>query len=145
MPIDGNYEPSAWDWVAKQVDQIESSGGTEGLELQGKPVVVVSMRGRRSGKVRKAALMRVEHDGRYAIVASKGGDAHHPDWYHNLLADPHVTLQDGRLVLDMRAREVTGAERDEWWERAVEAWPDYATYQRNTDRTIPVFVLEPTS
>jgi deazaflavin-dependent oxidoreductase (nitroreductase family) len=145
MPIDGNYEPSAWDWVAKQVDQIESSGGTEGLELQGKPVVVVSMRGRRSGKVRKAALMRVEHDGRYAIVASKGGDTHHPDWYHNLLADPHVTLQDGRLVLDMRAREVTGAERDEWWERAVEAWPDYATYQRNTDRTIPVFVLEPTS
>ena len=145
MPIDGDYEPSAWEWVAKQVDQIESSGGTEGLELRGKPVVVVSMRGRRSGKIRKAALMRVEHGGRYAVVASKGGDPHHPDWYHNLVADPRVTLQDADLVQDMRAREVTGAERDEWWERAIEAWPDYATYQRNTDRTIPVLVLEPAS
>lgn len=143
MPIDGDYEPSAWDWVAKQVDQYEGSGGTEGLTLQGKPVVVVTMRGRRSGKVRKAALMKVEHDGTYAIVASKGGDDRHPGWYLNLVADPDVTLQDGTLVQDMRAREVDGDERDAWWARAVEAWPDYNNYQRKTDRTIPVIVLEP--
>jgi F420H(2)-dependent quinone reductase len=143
MPIDGEYEPSAWGWVARQVDQIESSGGTVGLTMQGKPVVVVTMRGRKSGKVRKAALMRVEHDGTYAIVASKGGDPYHPGWYHNIVADPEVTLQDGTDVRDMRAREVEGAERDEWWGRAVEAWPDYAKYQRQTDRTIPVILLEP--
>jgi F420H(2)-dependent quinone reductase len=144
MPVEGEYEPSAWDWVAKQVDRYESSGGTEGVMLQGKPTVVVTMRGRRSGKVRKAALMRVEHEGRYAIVASKGGDDHHPEWYHNITADPAVTLQDGTVVRDMRAREVDGDERDEWWARAVEAWPDYANYQHKTERTIPVVVLEPT-
>lgn len=143
MPIEGEYEPSSWDWVAKQVDRYESSGGTEGLTLQGKPVVVVTMRGRKSGKVRKAALMRVEHDGRYAIVASKGGDDHHPEWYLNIVAHPAVTVQDGPIVTDMRAREVEGDERDEWWARAVDAWPDYANYQRNTTRTIPVLVLEP--
>ena len=144
MPIDGDYEPSAWDWVAKQVDQYESSGGTKGLTLQGKPVIVVTMRGRKSGKLRKAALMKVEHDGSYALVASKGGDPNHPGWYHNIVADPDVTVQDGTLVQDMRAREVDGPERDEWWARAVEAWPDYANYQRNTERTIPVLVVEPT-
>jgi F420H(2)-dependent quinone reductase len=143
MPIDGDYEPSAWDWVAKQVDQYESSGGTKGLTLQGKPVIVVTMRGRKSGKLRKAALMKVEHDGSYALVASKGGDPNHPGWYHNIVADPDVTVQDGTLVQDMRAREVDGPERDDWWARAVEAWPDYANYQRKTDRTIPVIVLEP--
>ncbi|HEX6567760.1 MAG TPA: nitroreductase family deazaflavin-dependent oxidoreductase [Acidimicrobiales bacterium] len=143
MPIDGEYEPSSWDWVAKQVDRYESSGGTAGLTLQGKPVVVVTMRGRKSGKVRKAALMRVEHDGRYAVVASKGGDDHHPEWYLNIVADPAVTVQDGPVVTDMRAREVEGEERDEWWARAVDAWPDYANYQRKTERTIPVLVLEP--
>ncbi len=144
MPIDGDYEPSAWDWVAKQVDQYESSGGTKGLTLQGKPVIVVSMRGRKSGKLRKAALMKVEHDGAYALVASKGGDPNHPGWYHNIVADPDVTVQDGTLVQDMRAREVDGTERDDWWARAVEAWPDYANYQRKTERTIPVLVVEPT-
>jgi deazaflavin-dependent oxidoreductase (nitroreductase family) len=144
MPVEGEYEPSAWDWVAEQVGRYESSGGTEGVMLQGKPTVVVTMRGRRSGKVRKAALMRVEHEGRYAIVASKGGDDHHPEWYLNVTADPAVTLQDGPVVRDMRAREVDGDERDEWWARAVEAWPDYANYQRKTGRTIPVIVLEPT-
>lgn len=144
MPIDGEYEPSPWDWVSTQVDTIEASGGTQGLTLMDKPVVVVTMRGRRSGKVRKVPLMRVEHDGRYAIVASKGGDARHPDWYHNIAADPDVTLQDATLVSDMRARLVEGAERDEWWERAVAAWPDYAEYQKMTDRKIPVFVLEAT-
>ena len=143
MPIEGDYEPSAWDWVAKQVDQYESSGGTAGLTLQGKPVVVVTMRGRRSGKLRKAALMKVEHDGAYALVASKGGDPNHPGWYHNIVADPDVRLQDGTLVQDMRAREVGGAERDAWWGRAVDAWPAYADYQRKTERTIPVLVLEP--
>ena len=142
MPIDGDYEPSAWDWVAKQVDQYESSGGTAGLTLQGKPVIVVSMRGRKSGKLRKAALMKVEHDGAYALVASKGGDPNHPGWYHNIVADPDVTVQDGTLVKDMRAREVDGTERGDWWERAVEAWPDYANYQRKTERTIPVLVVE---
>jgi F420H(2)-dependent quinone reductase len=143
MPIEGEYEPSSWAWVSKQVDQIESSGGTKGLTLQGKPVVVVTMRGRKSGKVRKAALMKVEHDGRYAIVASKGGDPEHPGWYHNIVADPDVSLQDGTVVQDMRAREVDGDERTAWWERAVEAWPAYADYQTKTDRRIPVFVLEP--
>jgi F420H(2)-dependent quinone reductase len=143
MPVDGDYAPSSWNWVADQVGHYESSGGTEGVTLQGKPCVVVTMRGRRSGKVRKAALMRVEHDGRYAIVASKGGDAQHPDWYLNIVHDPNVTLQDGPVVQDMRAREVEGDERDVWWARAVDAWPDYANYQRKTPRTIPVLVLEP--
>lgn len=144
MPIEGEYEPSTWNWVAKQVDEYESSGGTKGLTQRGKPVVVVTMRGHKSGKVRKAALMKVEHDGSYALVASKGGDPNHPGWYHNLVADPDVTLQDGTVVQDMRVRQVEGDERDEWWDRAVEAWPDYAGYQRKTDRTIPVFVAEPT-
>jgi deazaflavin-dependent oxidoreductase (nitroreductase family) len=143
MPIDGDYVPSSWGWVAKQVDTYESSGGTEGLTQQGKPVVLVTMRGRKSGKVRKAALMRVEHDGRYAIVASKGGDDQHPEWYLNITADPQVVLQDGPAVQDMVAREVDGDERAEWWARAVEAWPDYAGYQRKTDRMIPVLVVEP--
>ncbi|HET6773534.1 MAG TPA: nitroreductase family deazaflavin-dependent oxidoreductase [Acidimicrobiales bacterium] len=143
MPVEGEYEPSAWDWVASHVDRYESSGGTSSTTMQGKPTVVVTMRGRRSGKVRKAALMRVEHEGRYAIVASKGGDARHPEWYHNITADPAVTLRDGPIVRDMRARELEGDERDEWWARAVAAWPDYANYQRKTERTIPVLVLEP--
>jgi deazaflavin-dependent oxidoreductase (nitroreductase family) len=141
--IEGEYEPSTWDWVARQVDVYESSGGTKGLTVQSRPVVVVTMRGRRTGKVRKAAVMRVEHAGTYAMVASKGGDPKHPDWYHNLLADPDVTLQDGPDVRNMRARQVDGAERDEWWARAVEAYPPYADYQRKTDRTIPVLLLEP--
>ena len=143
MPIEGEYEPSSWNWVAKQVDEYESSGGTKGLTQRGKPVVVVTMRGHKSGKVRKAALMKVEHDGRYALVASKGGDPNHPGWYHNLVADPDVTLQDGTLVQEMRVRLVDGDERVEWWDRAVEAWPDYADYQTKTDRQIPVLVAEP--
>lgn len=143
MPIEGEYEPSAWDWVAKQVDEYESSGGTSGLLLMGKPCVVVTMRGRRTGKVRKAAVMRVEHGGTYAAVASKGGDPKHPGWYHNLLADPHVTVQDGTEHHEMRAREVTGDEKAEWWARALEAWPHYDEYQQKTDRPIPVVLLEP--
>ncbi len=143
MPIEGEYEPSAWGWVAKQVDQYESSGGTKGVTLQGVPTVVMTMRGRRSGKVRKAAVMRVEHDGAYAAVASKGGDPNHPGWYLNLLADPDVTVQDGPVVTDMRAREATGEERAAWWARATEVWPAYDDYQQKTDRQIPVLVLEP--
>jgi F420H(2)-dependent quinone reductase len=145
VSIEGEYEPSTWEWVARQVEVYESSGGTKGLTVQGRPVVVVTMRGRRSGKVRKAAVMRVEHEGTYAMVASKGGDPEHPDWYHNLVADPDVTLQDGPEVRPMRAREIDGAERDEWWARSVDAYPPYADYQRKTDRTIPVLLLEPTA
>jgi deazaflavin-dependent oxidoreductase (nitroreductase family) len=143
MTIEGEYEPSAWDWVAKQVDQIESSGGTEGVSLQGTPIVVLTMRGRKSGKVRKAGVMRVEHDGSYAAVASKGGDPHSPGWYFNLVEAPEVTVQDGTEVHEMRAREVTGPERDAWWSRAIEVWPHYEGYQRKTSRQIPVLVLEP--
>ncbi len=143
MPIEGEYEPSAWDWVAQQVDRYESSGGTKGVMLQGVPTVVVTMRGRRTGKVRKAALMRVEHEGVYAAVASKGGDDHHPGWYLNLLANPDVTVQDGPDVHEMRAREVADDEKVAWWARAVEVWPPYADYQRKTDRAIPVVLLEP--
>lgn len=143
MPIDGEYEPSAWNWVAKQVDLYESSGGTKGLTIEGKPVVVMTMRGRKSGKVRKAAVMRVEHDGSYAAIASKGGDPKHPEWYLNLLDDPEVTVQDGTEVYDMRAHQAEGDERTAWWARAVEVWPQYDGYQTKTSRQIPVLVLEP--
>jgi deazaflavin-dependent oxidoreductase (nitroreductase family) len=143
MPIEDEYEPSAWDWVSKQVDLYESSGGAEGSTLQGVPCVIVTMRGRRTGKVRKVAVIRIEHDGTYAAVASKGGADHHPGWYLNLLANPDVTVQDGPMVQTLRAREVGGDEKIAWWGRAVEAWPAYDDYQRNTDRVIPVIVFEP--
>jgi F420H(2)-dependent quinone reductase len=142
MHIDGEYEPSAWDWVAKQVDVYESSGGTRGVTLQGVPCVVVTMRGRRTGKVRKAAVVRIEHDGTYAAVASKGGADHHPGWFLNLLADPDVTIQDGPDVHALRARVLDGDEKAAWWARAVEVWPAYEDYQRKTDRAIPVVVFE---
>jgi deazaflavin-dependent oxidoreductase (nitroreductase family) len=129
--------------VADQVQQYESSDGREGATLEGKPVIILTSRGRTTGKVRKTPLMRVEHDGTYAVVASMGGAPQNPVWYHNLVAHPEVTLQDGADVLDLRAREVSGDERDTWWGRAVEVWPDYDKYQDSTDRTIPVFVLEP--
>ena len=143
MPLTGNYEPSPAQWVRDQVKLYESSGGTEGTTLRGMPVVVITSRGAKSGTLRKNPVMRVEHDGRYAAVASKGGAPEHPIWYHNLLADPVVELQDGPVRQDMRARLVTGAERATWWERAVAAFPDYAAYQTKTEREIPVFVLEP--
>jgi F420H(2)-dependent quinone reductase len=143
VTIDDEYVPSAWDWVAEQVARYESSGGTKGVTIQGVPCVVMTMRGRRSGKVRKAAVMRVEHEGTYAAVASKGGDDHHPGWYLNLLADPDVTLQDGPDVHAVRAREVHGDERAAWWARALAVWPSYDSYQAKTDRTIPVVLLEP--
>ena len=143
MPIEGNYEPNTWDVAAKQVELYESSGGTEGTTLRGVPCVVLWTRGRRSGALRKAPLMRVEHDGRYAVVASLGGAPKHPVWYLNLLADPQVSLQDGPVLADYTAREVTGDEKAEWWARATAVWPSYDDYQAKTTRQIPVVVLEP--
>ncbi len=144
MPIEGEYGPSVRDWVSEQVEAYETSGGTRGTTLRdtGLPVVIVTNRGVRSGKVRKTPLMRVEHEGRYAAVASQGGAPTHPAWYYNLRADPRVELQDGPDKWDMVAREVSGGERDEWWSRAVAAFPPYAEYQQKTTRQIPVFVLE---
>jgi len=145
MPIDGKYEPSPRRWVRNQVELYEGSDGTKGTTLldTGLPVVIVTNRGAQTGKVRKTPLMRVEHDGRYAAVASMGGAPTHPLWYHNLRAHPQVELQDGAKRLDMIAREISGPERDEWWRRAVAAYPPYAEYQTRTSRVIPVFVLEP--
>lgn len=145
MPLDGEYEPGSWGWVAEQVARYEASGGTEATTLRdtGIPVVVMTSRGARSGKLRKTPVMRVEHEGRYAAIASKGGDPKHPAWYANLAADPHVELQDGPVKRDYDARLVTGEERAQWWARAVAVFPQYAVYQGRTDREIPVFVLEP--
>ncbi|WP_213572404.1 nitroreductase family deazaflavin-dependent oxidoreductase [Rhodococcus sp. USK13] len=143
MPLTGEYEPSPSKWAADQAELIESSNGTEGTTLNGLPVVLLTTRGAKSGKLRKTPLMRVEHDGKYAIVASLGGAPKNPVWYYNVKADPHVELRDGHMKRDMVAREVTGEEKASWWERAVAAFPNYADYQKNTDREIPVFVLEP--
>ena len=142
MPIEGEYEPSPTSWVRDQVELYESSGGTQGTTLRGLPVVILTTRGNKSGKVRKSPLMRVEHGGKYAAVASLGGAPKHPVWYYNVRADPHVELQDGTVKREMVAREVTGDEKAQWWERAVAAFPDYADYQAKTERQIPVFVLE---
>ncbi|MEU0599565.1 nitroreductase family deazaflavin-dependent oxidoreductase [Streptomyces sp. NPDC006393] len=145
MPLEGEYEPSPTDWVREQVELYEGSGGTKGTTLRdtGLPVILLTTRGARSGRIRKTPLMRVEHDGRYAVVASQGGAPKHPFWYFNLKADPRVELRDGPVKQDMTAREVTGSEKAEWWERAVAAYPPYAEYQAKTAREIPVFVLEP--
>ena len=142
MALDGEYAPSPAQWVRDQVDQIESSGGRQGTMMRGMPVVVLTMRGAKSGKLRKVPVMRVEHDGTYAAVASLGGAPQNPVWYGNLVANPRIELQDGPLRREVTAREVHGDEKAQWWERAVEAFPDYASYQRKTDRQIPVFVLE---
>jgi deazaflavin-dependent oxidoreductase (nitroreductase family) len=143
MPLTGDYEPSAAPWAREQVDLYERSGGTEGSDLNGKPVIILTSLGAQTGKVRKNPLMRVEHDGEYAVVASLGGAPNNPVWYYNLTANPHVELQDGPARKDYTAREVHGDERAAWWERAVAVWPDYAEYQQKTTRTIPVFVLTP--
>jgi len=145
MPLHGEYQPSPQKWVRDQVEEYESSGGTRGTTLRGRPVVILTTLGARSGKLRKTPLMRVEHDGAYAVVASLGGAPKHPVWYFNIQANPLVELQDGPEVQEMKAREVTGEEKARWWERAVATWPDYASYQEKTDREIPVFVLEPVS
>ncbi len=143
MAIQGDYEPSPWDWVADQVTTYEATGGKEGNLLQGKPCVILTTVGRKSAKVRKSALMRVEHGGEYAVVASMGGAPKHPVWYLNLLADPRVTLQDGDHVMELRARTATAEEKQAWWPVCVEAWPAYADYQAKTERDIPVILFDP--
>lgn len=143
MPIEGEYEPSPWEPIVEQVRLYEESGGTEGTELEGKPCIILWTRGRNTGKVRKTPLMRVTDGSRYAVIASMGGAPQHPVWYHNMKADPNVSLQDGPDLRDYVAHEAAGGEKAEWWARAVEVWPDYDKYQASTDRVIPLFVLEP--
>jgi F420H(2)-dependent quinone reductase len=142
MPLNGEYEPSTSDWSRKQTELYEATNGDEGRDLRGRPVIVLTSVGAKTGKLRKTALMRVEHEGVYAVVASMGGDPSNPAWYNNLKKTPHVELRDGAVKRDYTAREVTGDEKAVWWERAVEVWPDYAKYQTKTDRQIPVFVLD---
>jgi deazaflavin-dependent oxidoreductase (nitroreductase family) len=143
MPIEGEYVASPEKWVRDQVSKIESSGGTAGAAMRGMRVVVVTMRGAKSGKIRKVPLMRVEHDGVYALVASLGGAPKNPVWYYNLVADPQVDIQDGPVSAhDLKVREIHGEEYETWWERAVAAFPDYANYKKRTARTIPLFLAE---
>jgi len=143
MPLSGEYEPSTSDWARENAEKYMESGGTDGTELQGKPVILLTTVGAKTGKIRKTPLMRVEHGGEYAVVASLGGAPKNPVWYHNIKAHPRVELQDGIVNKDYEAREVFDDEKAAWWERAVAAWPDYANYQTKTDRQIPVFVLTP--
>jgi deazaflavin-dependent oxidoreductase (nitroreductase family) len=143
MPLSGEYEPSTSDWARENAEKYMESGGTEGTELKGKPVILLTTIGAKSGKIRKTPLMRVEHNGEYAVVASLGGAPKNPVWYYNIKAHPQVELQDGEVNKDYEAREVFDDEKAAWWERAVAAWPDYAEYQTKTDRQIPVFVLTP--
>ena len=145
MPLTGDYEPSTSDWARENAEEYMASGGTAGTELNGRPVILLTTIGAKSGKLRKTPLMRVEHDGEYAVVASLGGAPKHPVWYFNIVAQPRVELQDGGTTKDYDAREVSGDEKAVWWERAVATWPDYADYQKKTDRQIPVFVLTPVS
>ncbi|BBZ60157.1 nitroreductase family deazaflavin-dependent oxidoreductase [Mycolicibacterium monacense] len=143
MPLTGEYEPSTSDWAREQAEKFMESGGTEATELNGKPIILLTTVGAKSGKLRKTPLMRVEYQGEYAVVASLGGAPKHPVWYHNIKKNPRVELQDQTVTKEYDAREVFGEEKAEWWDRAVEVWPDYADYQKKTDREIPVFVLTP--
>ncbi len=143
MGLSGQYEASSSEWVRNQVELYERTNGAEGNEIMGLPVIIVTNRGAKSGMIRKTPLMRVEHEGNYVAVASKGGAADHPVWYFNLLANPVCELRDGATLSDRRARLLEGDERSEWWQRAVAAFPNYADYQRNTEREIPLFILEP--
>ena len=143
MPLTGEYAPSTSDWAREQAELFERTNGAEGNLLQGRPIILLTTLGATSGKLRKTALMRVEHDGEYAIVASRGGAPKHPSWYHNVVDAPLVELQDGPVRKDYVPRELSGEEREIWWKRAVEAWPDYEGYQKKTDRLIPVFLLTP--
>lgn len=142
MTLSGTYVPSPSSWVRTQVETIESSGTTRSVDIMGYPVVLLTMRGARSGAIRKVPLMRVEHDGAYVVVASKGGHPEHPEWYFNLKANPDIEFQDDTATWSVRARELSEDERAEWWPRCVEAFPPYAEYQQKTDRLIPVFALE---
>lgn len=145
MALEGEYVPSTADYARDQVALYEDTNGQQGGDMQGRPVIILTTRGAKSGKIRKTPLMRVEHDGKYAVVASLGGAPQNPQWYANVKLHPRVELQDGAERREYEAREVEGSEREQWWDRAVEAWPDYAVYQTKTDRVIPVFVLEPVS
>jgi deazaflavin-dependent oxidoreductase (nitroreductase family) len=143
MPLTGEYKPSTSEWARTQAERFEASGGTEANLLRGVPIIVLTTVGAKSGALRKTALMRVEHNGRYAVVASKGGAPDEPKWGENMRRHPHVELQDGAAKRDYLARELSGEERAEWWGRATEVWPDYDVYQTKTDRQIALFVLEP--
>jgi deazaflavin-dependent oxidoreductase (nitroreductase family) len=143
MPLTGDYEPSTASSARKQAERYETTNGAEAADLRGRPIIVLTSVGAKTGKLRKTALMRVEHDGTYAVVASLGGAAKNPVWYYNLKKNPHVELQDAATTRDYLSREVSGDEKALWWARAVETWPDYAKYQTRTERQIPVFVLEP--
>jgi deazaflavin-dependent oxidoreductase (nitroreductase family) len=143
MPLTGEYEPGTSAWSSKHIELYEATNGVEGGDLQGRPVIVLTSLGAKSGKLRKIPLMRVEHEGTYAVVASLGGAPSNPAWYYNLKHNPHVELQDRATKRDYSAHEAAGDEKAVWWERAVETWPDYAKYQLKTNRQIPVFVLDP--
>ncbi len=143
MPLTGDYAPSTAGWARRQAELYEASSGAQAGDLRGRPIIVLTSVGARTGNLRKTALMRVEHNGTYAVVGSMGGAPRHPVWYYNLTRNPHVELQDGPIKRDYLAHEATGDEKAVWWKRAVEAWPDYANYQTRTTRQIPVFVLEP--
>jgi deazaflavin-dependent oxidoreductase (nitroreductase family) len=143
MPLIGEYKPGTLDWSNEQADTIIASGGTQGTMLSGRPIILLTTKGNKTGKLRKTPLMRVEHDGEYAVVASMGGAPKHPVWYYNIVAESHVELQDGTVTKDYTAREVFGEEKALWWERSLAAYPAYADYQLKTTRAIPVFVLSP--
>ena len=147
MSFDGSYGPSTWDWVAEQVEEYEASGGTRANTLRdtGIPIIVMTTRGHKSGLIRKVPLMRVEHEGSYALIASKGGAPEHPGWYHNLMADPHILMQDGPEPWETEATLVSGDERAAWFQRGIDVFPPYAEYQAKTDREIPVFIAGPPS
>lgn len=143
MPLTGEYKPSTSEWARSQAELYEATNGAEGGELRGVPIIVLTTVGAKSGALRKTALMRVEHEGDYLVVASKGGAPEEPAWGGNMRRHPHVELQDGAVKRDYTARELEGDERELWWQRAVAVWPDYAVYQTKTDRQIAIFVLEP--
>ena len=143
VPLTGDYAPSTAGWARRQAELYEASSGAQAGDLRGRPIIVLTSVGARTGNLRKTALMRVEHNGTYAVVGSMGRAPRHPVWYYNLTRNPHVELQDGPIKRDYLAHEATGDEKAVWWKRAVEAWPDYANYQTRTTRQIPVFVLEP--
>jgi len=140
MPLHGEYEPSTAGWARTQAERYEQSGGAEAGDMRGRPIIVLTSVGAKTGKLRKTPLMRVEHEGRYAVVASLGGAPQNPVWHYNVKKNPHVELQDGPTKRDYTAREVSGEEKAEWWKRAVAAYPPYAEYQERTERQIPVFV-----
>ena len=142
MSIDGQYGASTSGWVAKQVEEYEASGGSEANTLTdtGIPIIIFTTVGRKSGLVRKVPLMRVEHNGQYALVASKGGSPEHPGWFHNIVANPEIVLQDGPEPFATTVREISGDERATWWERASAIYPPYLEYQEKTERLIPVFL-----